>query len=165
MTKYAEELNYFDTMVHPAKSQAEIIELLDDFGAKNYVIQQGRANGQYAWLLRFEWQGQAYRFVFTPRGCRYPDKQRSFGGKRRTHQEQAQWQMGRIAVYFAKAILTAAGLNPDALFGFLELPGVASPIHGLPATAAEVNVSGLTKMLPDLALDAEVLYLTEGGTE
>lgn len=160
MKTYAEDLNYFDTTVHPAKSQAEIIELLEDFGAVNHIIQQGQADGRYAWLVRFEWNDATYRFVFTPRPCRHPDKQHSFGGKRRVNQEQAKYQMGRIAVYFVKAILTAAESNPDALFGFLELPAVSSYASGLPKTAAEIGVEGLTQTLP-APVDSEVLYLSD----
>jgi len=159
---YAERFNYFDTTVHPAKSQAEVIELLEDFGATNFVIQQGQVNGKYAWLVRFEWRGETYRFVFVPLECEYPEKERSFGEKRRTYHEQARWQMGRIAVHFVKAILTAAETNPDALFGFLELPAVATHPGGMPKTAAEINVEGLTAALPQL--EDGVRYLTGPAT-
>lgn len=162
MNRLAERANYFDTTVHPAKSQAEILETLEDFGSSNFQVIQGQANGQHAWMVRFEWRNQTYRFTFAPLKCERPTNERSFGGKRRTHQEQARWQMGRIAVHFVKAILTAAETNPDALFGFLELPEVAS-VGGLPRTAAEIDVSGLTRALPDLIVDGEIRYLTEGN--
>jgi hypothetical protein len=58
--------------------------------------------------------------------------------------------MGRIAVYFVKAILTAAETNPDALFGFVELPGAGAHDGGLPMTAAELGVEGLTAALPPM---------------
>lgn len=163
MKRYAEDHNYFETTVHPSKSQAEIIELLEDFGATNYITQQGKAGGKLAWLIRFEWEGQSYRFVFTPLDCRYPNQTKSFSGKRRTHDEQARYQMGRIATHFVKAILTAAEANPDALFGFLELPTVASR-GGVPVTAAELGAEGLTKALPmpDF-IEGEILYLTNGA--
>lgn len=32
-TRHAEDANYWQTTVHPAKSQGEIIEMLEDFGA------------------------------------------------------------------------------------------------------------------------------------
>jgi hypothetical protein len=160
----AEQFNYWDTTVHPAKSQAEIVELLENFGATNYQLLQGQAGGRFAWMVRFEWQGKTYRFVFTPLECRYPHNERSFSGKRRTHNEQAKWQMGRVAAHFVKAILTAAAVQPEALFGYLELPGVATHPSGLPMTAAEINVEGLTQALPDV-IDADVLYLTDGTEE
>lgn len=158
---YAEDMNYFDTTVHPAKSQGEIMELIEDFGATNYQIMQGQAGGRFAWLIRFEWREQTYRFTFVPLPCRTPAKEKSFGGKRRSHEDQAKWQMGRIATHFVKAILTAAAAQPAALFGFLELPGVASHPGGIPKTAAELDVEGLTRALPDV-VTGEVMYLTDG---
>lgn len=160
MKKFAEDWNYFDTTVHPAKSQAEIIEMLEDFGAANYLVQQGQVGGKFAWLVRFEWHGRSYRFAFTPLDCRYPNNERSFGGKRRKFSEQARYQMGRIAVHFTKAILTAAEANPDALFGFLELPEVATR-GGVAVTAAELGAEGLTKALPAPFVEGEILYITE----
>jgi hypothetical protein len=160
--RFAERANYFDTTVHPAKSQAEILEMLEDFGSTNFQVMQGQSNGRFAWLIRFEWRNRTYRFTFVPLQCERPKNERSFGGKRRAHEEQAKYQMGRIAVHFVKAILTAAETNPDALFGFLELPEVASS-GGLPRTAAEIDVSGLTRALPDLVVDGEIRYLTEGN--
>lgn len=145
--RYAEEANYWETTVHPAKSQAEIIELLEDFGAANYQIMQGQAGGRFAWLVRFEWQGQSYRFMFIPLECKNASKESGFGGKRRRHEEQARYQMGRIAVHFTKAILTAAEAHPHALFGFLELPGTERP-GGLPHTAGELDISGIVSALP-----------------
>jgi hypothetical protein len=144
---YAEDHNYFDTTVHPAKSQGEIMEMLDDFGAKHYQVMQGRAGGKYAWLIRFEWREQTYRFTFTPLACRAPDKERSFGGKRRLHADQAEWQMGRIALHFVKAILTAAEAQPAALFGFLELPGAGDRPGGLPLVTSEIPVDHFTGRL------------------
>jgi len=109
---FAEKMNYWDTVVHPARSQAEILELLEDFGVSNCQVSQGQTASRFAWLIRFEWQGRTYHFVFTPLECQSPQAEHSFGGKRRTHREQAKYQMGRIAVYFVKAILTAAETIP-----------------------------------------------------
>lgn len=162
MKRFAEDANYFDTTVHPAKSQAEIMEMLEDFGASNFIIQQGQAAGRFAWLVRFEWNNKSYRFAFIPLECRKPNDTKSFNGKRRTHLEQSRYQMGRVAAYFVKAILTAAEMNPDALFGFLELPAVASQ-GGIPITAAQLGVDGLTKALPvPEIIDADIHYLVEG---
>lgn len=144
---YAEDNSYFDTTVHPAKSQGEIMEMLDDFGAANYHVMQGRAGGKYAWLIRFEWREQAYRFTFIPLPCRTPDKEKSFGGKRRLFRDQAEWQMGRIAVHFVKAILTAAESQPAALFGFLELPGATDRPGEYPPIASEIPVNQFTHRL------------------
>ena len=146
--RYAEDANYWDTTVHPAKSLGEIQELLEDFGTENMIVSQGQAGGRFAWMIRFQWNGRAYRFVFTPLVCRWPDKVMSFNKIRRKGSDQARYQMGRIAVYFVKAILTAAEAHPHALFGFLELPG-ARP-GGLPPTAAELDVDGLTAALPEI---------------
>lgn len=148
--RYAEDEHYWDTTVHPAKSMGEIQELLDEFGVTRTLVTQGQAGGRLAWIIRFEWQGRTYRFLFTPLPCRNPDKIGSFGGKRRSNQEQAPYQMGRIAVNFVKAILTAASANPHALFGFLELP--AARPGQMPLTAAELDVEGLTAALPDVDL-------------
>ncbi len=161
----AEKMNYWDTTVHPAKSQAEILELLEDFGVVNCQISQGQAAGRFAWLIRFEWQGRTYHFIFIPLECQFPEKESSFGGKRRIHQEQAKYQMGRIAVYFVKAILTAAETNPDALFGFLELPAIATHPGGIPATAANLDVSGLTRALPELPINNGDIYLLSDNNE
>lgn len=147
MATYAENHNYFDTTVHPAKSQAEIIEMLGSFGAVDYQIMQGQAGGKFAWLVRFVWGEQTYRFTFIPKPCQSPGKERNFGGKRRTHDEQAKWQMGRIAVHFVKAILTAAESQPAALFGFLELPGATDRPGAIPPVASEIPVGQFTHRL------------------
>ncbi len=144
--RYAEEANYWMTTVHPAKSQAEIIELLDNFGATNYQISQGNSGNTVAWLIRFAWNDHSYRFLFTPLECRTPEKASSFGSKRRSHSDQAIYQMGRVAVHLTKAILTAAEMHPHALFGFMELPGTDA--GGIPHTAAELDIAGITSALP-----------------
>ena len=149
--RYAEDANYFDTTVHPAKSLGEIQEMLDDFGAQNVMIVQGNAGRKVAWLIRFMWLDKPYRFVFTPLECRAPDLLRSVGGKRITNTERAKYQMGRIAVHFVKAILTAAEAHPHALFGFMEL-SVGQPVGQLPPTAGELNVDGLIQALPGISI-------------
>lgn len=159
MNRYAEQANYFDTTVHPARSQGEIMEMLENFGADQIMVVQGQAHGKYAWMIRFQWQERNYRFVFTPIACQEPDRERSFGGKRRTYAEQTKYQMGRIAVWFVKAILTAAEAQPDALFGFLELPEAGTRSGGLPVTAAELDVAKLISMAPLLP---EIPQLIEG---
>jgi hypothetical protein len=147
ITRVAERANYFDTTVQPGNSQGEIIALLEEFGAESVMVAQGNAGGRFAWLVRFRWNGANYRFVFTPLECEEPDKVSSFGGKRRTHSEQAKFQLGRIAVHFVKAILTAAEAQPHALFGFMELPGVVQG-SGMPPVAAELDVSILVDKAP-----------------
>jgi hypothetical protein len=62
--------------------------------------------------------------------------------------------MGRIAVYFVKAILTAAEAQPAALFGFLELPG-AHP-GAIPVTAAELDISGIVGLNVPLLKQGEL---------
>lgn len=137
-SRYAEQANYWQTTVHPAKSRGEIEQMLDEFGATQQMFVKGQVEGRQAWLIRFIWNGQNYRFLFAPLECKWPEKQSSFGGKRRLHDEQALYQMGRIAVHFVKAILTAAEAQPHALFGFLELPG-----GNVSMTVAEVGIEGL----------------------
>jgi hypothetical protein len=121
--------------------------MLEDFGATSIMLATGQTNGHHAWLIRFQWRGNNYRFAFTPLECKEPLRESSFGGKRRRHEEQARYQMGRIAVYFVKAILTAAEAHPHALFGFMELPGVASR-GGIPYTAGELDISKLVSAAP-----------------
>lgn len=147
---YAEDLNYWDTTVHPAKSLGEIQELLEDFGATATIVSQGQSAGNYAWLIRFQWQDRAYRFAFTPAPCRWPNKTMSYSGKRRSNDEQAKWQMGRISMNFIKAILTAAHTQPAALFGFMELPGVRP--GSIPPVASELDIEELTGLLPPIEL-------------
>jgi hypothetical protein len=122
MKKFAEEMNYWGTTVHPMKSQGEVLAMLEDFGAESTQVTQGTAGGNYGWLVKFHWKGNTYRFTFMPLVCKNPDLAMGYGGKRLTHKEQSRYQMGRIAVFFIKALLTAAETQPDALFGFLELP-------------------------------------------
>jgi len=157
--RFAEKANYWATTVHPTKSQGEIIELLEEFGAVNYQMMQGQVSGRFAWLIRFEWQGRSYRFTFTPLECKAPDKVKTFGSKRRAHLEQSKFQMGRIAVHFTKAILTAAEAHPHALFGFMELPETVSE-GGLPRTAGELDISGVVSALP---ADMRMLLSPEDG--
>jgi hypothetical protein len=151
--EHAEDRPYWATTVHPAKSQGQIIELLENFGAKDMIVSQGHSQGQVAWVIRFKWLGRVYRFVFTPRACRSPDKESSFNSRRRTHADQARYQMGRTAVHFIKAILTAAEEHEGALFGFLELPEAGSHRGGLPLVASEVDMSSLMGDLPPLLED------------
>ncbi len=146
--RYAEEANYWQTTVRPSKSQAEIVDMLQSFGAEKLVVSQGMAHDSLAWLIRFEWHGAVYRFAFRPLACKFPKKVSSLGGKRLTHAKRAEYQMGRIAVHFVKAILTAAEVEAGALFGFIELPAVARHDGGLPFTAHELNVSGVSGLLP-----------------
>jgi hypothetical protein len=148
--RWAEDANYWDTTVQPGNSQGEIIALLEEFGAESLMVGQGNAGGRFAWLIRFHWKDANYRFVFTPLECETPDTIRSWGGKRRTHAEQARYQMGRIAVHFVKAILTAADAQPGALFGFMELP--AATRSGVPPVAAELDVSTLLDAAPLIQL-------------
>jgi len=152
--RYAEEANYWATTVYPAKSRAEIEELLDDFGVTQQMTVKGQVNGRVAWLIRFVWQGQSYRFTFVPLKCKEPDKITAFGGKRRSHLEQAEYQMGRIAAHFVKAILTAAEAHPHALFGFMEIPETAGA-GGMPRTAGELDISGIRSALPALEVTYE----------
>ena len=148
MKKFAEDVNYFDTSVPPGKSLGEIQTLLEEFGVGHYQVSQGQSNGKYAWLIRFTWMSKPYRFAFTPLECRQPQLMRSFSGKRRTNDEQAKWQMGRIAFNFTKAILTAANMHPDALFGFMEISAGTKPGQ-LPRTAGEMNIDNLVQVLPN----------------
>jgi hypothetical protein len=150
MKSYAEQSPYWETSVHPAKSQGEIIELLESFGATAIITGQGTNSGRFAWLVRFQWGERSYRFVFTPLPLLYPGKVYTVSGKRLNAEDRARYQMGRIAMNFVKAVLTAAEMDPAALFGFLELPGARNHPGGMPFTAAELNVSGLVALLPDI---------------
>ena len=152
--KFAEEFNYWNTTVHPSKSQGEIMALLENFGIQNIQVSQGTANGKTALLVRFHWEEKPYRFMFVPMDCKSPNRTISFGGKKRTAVEQSRYQMGRIAVYFIKAILTAAEVQPDALFGFLELPAMTNS-EGIPATMAEIDFNK-TKALPEGVIEGEI---------
>jgi hypothetical protein len=159
-SRFAENANYWDTAVKPESSQNEINEMLEKFGADAVMMARGKAGGRFAWLVRFQWQGRNYRFAFTPLECRAGYKSGRFGGKRHTHDDQARYQMGRIAVNFVKAILTAAEAQPHALFGFMELPGAASGSF-FPPVAAEVDVSALIGNAPLLQLPEFI----DGSTE
>lgn len=139
---YAEEFNYWQTTVHPAKSHAEIIEMLEDYGIIDVNLTQGQAAGSFAWLIRFKWHGKPYRFIFTPLECKEPERVYSVGGKKRTGLEQAKYQMGRIAVYFVKAIMTAAEAHPAALFGFMEIENTRDN-SGMPLVIYEVGADKL----------------------
>lgn len=154
ITAYAEDRPYWDTTVTPAKSLGEIQELLESFGAEATIITQGSANGCYAWLIRFQWQSKSYRFTFIPLACRRPANVGSFGGKKRAFEEQARFQMGRTAVYFVKAILTAAETQPQALFGYMELTGM----RGRVIVASELDVDEMAGLLPG----TNVLELGDG---
>lgn len=148
--KYAEDMNYWNTTVSPASSQGEIIELLENFGAAATFVMTGQSQGRHAWMVRFQYLDRSYRFSFIPLACRQPDKFYTFAGKKRAASEQARYQMGRIAVNFVKAILTAAETNQDALFGFLELPGARGGV--VPVTAAELDIEDLTGLLPEIKM-------------
>jgi hypothetical protein len=149
--RFAEDTNYFDTTVSPSKSMGEIHEMLEAFGAEGIMVGSGHVNGKPAWLVRFGWLGKPYRFVFTPLPCKSPSAVRSFGGKKRAFEEQARFQMGRIAVYFVKAILTAAEAHPHALFGFMELE-VGTGANRMHPTAGELNADRLLAALPEIDL-------------
>lgn len=150
--RFAEEANYFMTTVHPANSMGEIQAMLDDFGATAIQTMTGQNGAKAVWMIRFRWLDLTYRFTFTPLNCRAPEKLFTIGGKKRTALEQSKYQMGRIAVYCVKAILTAAEAMPAALFGFAEL--AVSNEDGIPAIVSELNIDGLTNALPGLPLKA-----------
>ena len=78
---YAENAPYWNTTIHPAKSQAEIVEMLEAFGAESIMTMQGQSLGKHAWLVRFQWIDRNYRFLFMPKTCRNPEKVSRFGGK------------------------------------------------------------------------------------
>lgn len=156
MARFAEDANYFTTTVHHAISQGEITELLEHFGAEEINILSGTSGGRYAIAVRFQWEEKTYRFAFTPLVCRDPEKVMSYGGKRRTSLEQSKYQMGRIAVNFVKAVLTAAEAEPKALFGFMELPGVKSN-NGMPVLAGDVNMSKYTGKLLSATVDFDTV--------
>jgi len=154
--RYAEDSNYWDTTVHPSKSQGEIVEMLEDFGAEQIMSVQGQSAGKYAWMIRFRWNGANYRFIFSPKECRTPTKVSTFGGKKRVHPDQARYQMGRTAAWFVKAILTATEERPESIFGFMELPGGGAHPSGIPYIASELNVSELVSLAPP---SPEMLFL------
>jgi len=150
---YAEDSRYWKTVVHPAKTQGEVVALLEEFGVTNIFVAQGQALGRHAWMIRFEWRGEAYRFVFTPLPCKNPAKFSSFGDTRRSHEKQSRYQMARIAVHFIKAILTAAEVQPAALFGFKELSAMKPHPGGLPRTTAEIGAEELSGRLLTTGFD------------
>lgn len=152
MMRFAEDANYFMTTVHPANSMGEIQALLDDFGATSINTMTGQNGDKVVWMIRFRWLDKTYRFTFTPLNCRAPEKVLTVAGKKRSALDQSKYQMGRIAVYCVKAILTAAEAMPAALFGFAEL--AVTNDQGMPATVYELNIDGLTRALPDLTLRA-----------
>lgn len=147
---WAEDRAYWDTIVSPSKSMGEVQEILNDFGVQSMDIRLGQTGNRFAWVVRFEWQEKAFRFVFLPKTCQWPNKISSFGGKRRNHEEQSHYQMGRVAVNLVKNVLAAAEESPAALFGYLEVAG--SNPGGIPMTAAELDVEGLTMLLPGIDL-------------
>jgi len=150
--RYAEDTNYWSTTVHPATSEGEISALLEGFGASAIMKMSAvTPDGRYLWMIRFQIDGRSYQFRFTPLACRQPEKSYSFSGKRRMASEQARYQMGRIALGMVKAVMTAAEADPAALFGFLELPGKTNS-GGIPATAADLDVSGLMELVPGFLL-------------
>lgn len=106
MKRYAEDSNYWNTTIAPAKSQAEIRQLVENFGATNPAIMQGEVRGQPAWMVRFDWHGYTYRYIFTSLECKEPNRMDFFGWKRHSHADQACFQMGREAVDFVKAVLS-----------------------------------------------------------
>lgn len=146
--RYAEDANYFDTIVHPANSMGEIQAMLDDFGADAIQTSTAVIDGKSIWMIRFKWYGKFFRFTFQPLECRNPDKVFTKGGKKRTVRDQAKYQMGRIAVNAVKAILTAAEAMPGALFGFAELASV-NP-DGIPTIISELSINGLSQQVQKL---------------
>ena len=143
--KYAEQMPYWQTTVQPYKTQDAIMRLFKKFGAEERIISQGQAAGRYAWMVRFQWRGKSYRFVFTPLRCKSPAKQI----KGRTHEEQATYQMARIALYCIKNLFAF----PDseflraATFGFMEVTDGPRHPGGLPYTMAELGAEKLSGRL------------------
>lgn len=142
---YAEQMPYWQTTVHPYKSQADIMVMLERFGAVKTIVSQGQAAGRYAWMVRFEWRGESYRFVFRPLPCKEPTKM----AKSRTRQEQAKYQMGRIAMNCIKNLLASADSQflRAALFGFMEVTAGETHPGGLPRTMAEIGAETLSGKL------------------
>lgn len=138
----------YDRYIHGTPATvSERMKTAISYDLESVMFAQGNAGGRFAWMVRFHWNGANYRFAFTPLECSQPNQINSYGGKRRTHTEQAKCQMGRIACHFVKAILTAAEAQPGALFGFMELPEAASG-SGMPPVAADLDVSTLIDAAP-----------------
>ena len=124
--------------------------MLEDFQATSIMVTTttDMELGRFGCLVRFKRWGHIYRFVFVPLESEYPDKVSSFGGKRRSHEEQTKYQMGRKAVHFVKAILTATEDQEASLVGFMETDIVTRP-GALPITVGELDIAGMMKSLPD----------------
>lgn len=151
---YAEEADNWRTTVTIAKSQAETLDLLDVCSATEIQSTIGQANGRAALVVHFELDSRTFRFGCQTLAYRDADLLRSFEGKHRSRSEQAEYPMGRIAGDFAKAPLTAAQAQPDALCRFIEIPGTEQD-GALSATIAELDLSGLMSTLPSLPEVAE----------
>ena len=152
--EFSEDLPYFSTAVQPLRSLGEVQAIMEDFGVEQVMVQTGQSKGTHAWLIRFVYSGQVYRFVFTPKKCRNPEKVMTYAGKRRTNSEQSVYQMGRTAVYFTKAMLMAADVDPDALFAFAELPNNK--------TVAELGFDGVIQIVKDMPLQLSATNVIEG---
>ncbi len=150
----AEEANYFMTTIHPAASMGEIQAMLDDFGADAIQTMSGSQDEKSYWMIRFRWLGRFYRFTFQPLQCANPEKIITVAGKKRTCSDQAKYQMGRIAVFAVKAVLTASEAMPGALYGFAEL--AAQNGDGIPIIVSELDITGINKCLPDLSKNLQL---------
>lgn len=165
--RFAEDANYWTTSVSPFVSQGEIYAMLKAFSTEGMIITQGQTtDGREALLVRFGWLGESYRFAFIPLKCREPEKTRVVKGEKRSHGEQAVYQMCRIAMHGVKAILTIAESTPAVLAGFKELPGVGHHDDGLPYTMGELSTHELTAALPLIQVDrARLLTGSEPAQE
>lgn len=149
--RFAEDANYWTTVVPPYESFGKILALLENFDVGTKVLSQATTDdGRMALVIRFDWFNEGHRLLFVPLECREPDKVSTFGKKKRKHSEQAKFQVARIALYSVKAILTMAESQPSVLYGFKELPGIGSHTNGLPFTAGELDLHTITKSLPTI---------------
>lgn len=138
---YAEEAPRWTTEVDPDALMMRIRRSLRKFGIRDVQFTEGDLESRRAWVIQFKYLEEHYLFKFISRGCQTPDKVKSFHGKKRTHREQAYYQMARVAEAFTEAVLMAAVENEDVLLSFKALPANVVGVRpdGLPYTVGDIG--------------------------
>jgi hypothetical protein len=138
---YAEEAPRWTTNVDPDASMMRIRRALRKFGVRDVQFTEGELESRRAWVIQFKYNDERYLLKFIARECQDPDRVTSFRGHKRTHREQAYYQMARVAEAFTEAILMAAVENEDVLLSFKALPTNVAGIRpdGLPWTVGDIG--------------------------
>jgi hypothetical protein len=117
--KWAQEFPYWETSVDMKKSIQEMASLLQSFGANRYGFENTEVSGNPVLSVVFSMGEKGYQVDFRGKEVYQPFRVKN-------HKLRVERQLGRLAYYGLKSLLALAQDMPEAMTGFLLLPGGAT---------------------------------------